>query len=138
MTGNKYRYVGMRFPNGPGGITRGGASQFDIYTKNENLQYDTDLSVSYTRNNTEFIANIINLPQNSEYMFIAAGYDGAGLLADIKIAVISATDVSDLSAVTAKVDFKDSPNEGKIKSVKTMLWDKKMSTETKAGEFSYR
>ncbi len=129
MEGNKYRYVGLKFPKNtktPTQLVRGGANLFEVYTKEANLQ-EALSGMSVSQEGTTFTASINDLVTftNSDYTFAVAGYDRNGKVIDVKTAKISkpAQGKRHTTAITATVDFSDCEERGKIANVKAMLWD---------------
>lgn len=129
MSGNKYRYVGMRFPknlNTSNQIVRGGATMFGVYTKGSNLVEALSGATAALDGTTVNLA-INDFLTNGDltYTVVAAGYDRSGRLVDAKTAKIKNANqlVRNTKPVTATVNFDNAEKNSKIETVRVMLWD---------------
>lgn len=129
MVGNKYRYVGLRFPknlNTSNQIVRGGATMFGVYTKGSNLvEAMSGASATLDGTTVKFAINDFLTNGDLTYNFIAAGYGHAGDLVDVKTVEIKNTKqlLRNTVPVTATIDFEDEEKNTRIYAIKVMLWD---------------
>lgn len=127
MQGQKYRYVGMRFPAN-GTMVRGGASIFDVYTKQKNMDNESHNGVTFSRNADG--GSVFSLSSGAflsvtgrPYLFLAAAYDAKGALLEVRHNSLRVDKQGVYQELSSSVDFSDSPAAGSICEVKTMLWD---------------
>ena len=129
MDGNKYRYVGMRFPknlNTSDKIVQGGATMFGVYTKGSNLvEALSGATATFDGATVNFAINDFLTNGDLTYTVVAAGYDSSGRLVDAKTTKIKNTKqlFRNTNPVTATINFEDAEKNSKIDSVRVMLWD---------------
>lgn len=133
MMGNKYRYVGMRYPKNlttSTQIVRGGATMFNVYTKGSNMSAAMS-NAEITKAGYAFTLTIKDLLTiNDKLSFIGAVYDTDGTLLEVKTADVKPAKKLNRSTteVSATIDFADSDYADSNATVKLMLWDSLSNT----------
>lgn len=134
MKGNKYRYVGIKFPKNTKTATqlvRGGANLFEVYTKGENLQ-EALSGMTFVQNGTVITASVNDLVtlNDSNYTVAVAAYDESGKQIDVKTAEIPKPTQGKRHAtpISVTVDFAGCEERAKIETVKAMLWENMSDT----------